>query len=119
MKQLVVVVILSVVIGSNSRAQDSIRLERIEYVIGGAATLSLLDYLGYNLINSIPPGKSYDHALLAVHVLDALAGAGIMYVLYRMFGLPTVGSFDLIWWTWGVDMGFYGWTYLLNPASPW
>jgi hypothetical protein len=95
------------------------RLERIEYVVGSAVAFSLFDYTGFNVLGSMHLKNDNKVGLTMLHLLDAFAGTGINYFLYSKFGLSSAISFDLIWWTWGNDMGFYGWTYLLNPASPW
>lgn len=118
MKQLLFVAIGLLTLFSQARAQDSTRLKRMGYFVGGVAVLSLVDYLGYNQEERIAPGKARDHALLALHIVDGTLGAAIMYFLYREFGIGAPIAFGTTWWTWGVDMGFYGWTYLLNPAGP-
>jgi hypothetical protein len=92
-------------------------LERYEYVIGSCLAFSLVDYLGYNILvksNPYSTGK-----INALHVLDVTLGGAINYFLYKTCGLSSALSFDLIWWTWGLDLGFSGWGDVINPPSPW
>ena len=91
----------------------STKLERVAYVIGGSVTFSLLDFLGFNLTESHPGAR------LGYRVIQVVSQTAISYFLYKKFGLTSAISFNLIWWTWGDDLGFYGWTNLVNPAAPW
>jgi hypothetical protein len=117
MKRLLICTILLLIMTTNVRGQDSTRLKRIEYVVGSCLAFSLVDYLGYNIFVKGDPGKTT--AILALHVFDAAMGAAINYFLYKTCGLSSALSFDLTWWTWGLDMGFSGWGDVINPASPW
>ena len=94
------------------RAQDSTRLKRIEYVAGASLAFSLIDYVGLNLVRTQHgPGFLY-------RCVEATEQTAISYFLYKTCGLSSVIAFNLIWWTWGDDLAYYGWTNLLNPASP-
>ncbi len=109
--------------GASAKAQDSthtageLRLERYELVIGSALTFSLVEYLGYNIFVTSNPAKTQQNVLL--HVFDAAFGGAINYFLYQTCGLSSAISFDLMWWTWNLDLGFYGWGDVINPAYPW
>lgn len=94
------------------RAQDSTRLKRIEYVIGGSLVFSLADYIGFNLVRT-PTGAPFWY-----RCIEATEQTAISYFLYKTCGLSSVISFNLIWWTWGDDIAYYGWTDLFNAASP-
>jgi hypothetical protein len=94
-------------------SRDSNKLERIAYVVGGSLSFSLLDFLGFNLTEGHKSARS------VYRVIQVTSQAAITYFLYKKFGLSSAISFSLIWWTWGDDLGFYGWTNLINPANPW
>jgi hypothetical protein len=108
---------------SSAKAQDSIhtagelRLKRYESVIGSCLAFSLVDYAGYNIF--VKSDQTRAGAILALHVFDFALGAAINYFLYTTCGLSSAISFDAIWWTWGLDLGFFGWGELTNPAYPW
>jgi hypothetical protein len=93
------------------------RLERYELVIGSALAFSLVDYIGYNIFVTSNPAKTQQNFLL--HIFDAAFGGTINYFLYKTCGLSSAISFDLLWWTWGLDLGFSGWGDVINPAYPW
>lgn len=118
MRPIVVVAILLVTPYSSLQAQaDSTRLERYESVIGSCLAFSLLDYVGYNLL--VTPNHGSASSILSLHLFDAAFGGAINYFLYKTCGLPSAISFDLIWWTWGLDLGFSGWGDAIDPATPW
>ena len=109
--------------GSPAKAQDSthtdgeLRLKRYELVIGSGLAFSLVDYFGYNIFVKSDPRRT--SAILALHVFDIAFGAAINYFLYTTCGLPSAISFDLMWWTWDLDLEFSGWGDLINPPYPW
>ncbi len=92
-------------------AQDSTSLKRIEYVIGGSLVFSLADYIGFNLVKT-PHGPGFLY-----RCFEATEQTAISYFLYKTCGLSSVIAFNLIWWTWGDDLAYYGWTNLFNPSS--
>jgi hypothetical protein len=107
----------------NAANQDSTntdgaqRLERFEFVLGSCLAFSLADYAGYNIF--VKGDQSRTGAIFGLHVFDAAFGGAINYFLYKTCGLSTAISFDLVWWTWGLDLGFSGWGDVINPATPW
>lgn len=107
----------------NARAQDTTnvaggnRLERYGAVLGSGMVFSLLDYVGYNIF--VKGDQTRTAQIFGLHVFDALMGGAINYFLYKTCGISTACSFDLLWWTWGLDLGFSGWGDVINPASPW
>jgi hypothetical protein len=117
MKKLLIFAMLVLLMATNVRGQDSTRLKRIEYVVGSSLAFSLVDYLGYNIL--VKPNPYNTTNIIALHVLDIAFGSAINYFLYKTCGLSSAISFDLIWWTWGLDLGFYGWGDVINPANPW
>jgi len=89
------------------------RIERIGYVCGASLAFSLFDYIGSN-------ATKFSHSGRAVYrVVEVAAQIGISYFLYKKCGLSSAISFNLIWWTWGDDVAYYGWAYTLNPKRPW
>jgi hypothetical protein len=96
----------------STKTDGAQRLERIEYVVGASLAFSLFDYVGYNLVRTNSSSPSW------YRLLEGTVQTAISYFLYKECGLSSVISFNLIWWTWGDDMAYYGWTNLLNPASP-
>ncbi len=94
-----------------------LRLKRYELVVGSGLAFSLVDYLGYNIF--VTSDQTRTTAILALHLFNIAFGGAINYFLYKTCGLPSAISFDLIWWTWGLDLGFSGWGDVINPAYPW
>ncbi|MDP4199688.1 MAG: hypothetical protein Q8922_03695 [Bacteroidota bacterium] len=99
-------------LASSTRAQDRLRVQRIEYVIGSSLAFSLLDYVGFNL-----DVRQLHNIAWVYHGIQSVAQAAITYFLYKTCGLSSAIAFNLIWWTWGDDLGYYGWAYALNPPS--
>jgi hypothetical protein len=94
-------------------SQTPTKLERAAYVIGGSLAFSFVDYIGYNLT------RYNSHASrVAFRLFQATLQAGISYFLYKKCGLNSAIAFNLIWWTWGDDLGFYGWAYTTR-IYPW
>jgi hypothetical protein len=82
--------------------------EKAAWVSGSVAALGIYDYIGYNLTSDHPT------ALGVYRVSFVLVQAGLTYLLYEKFGLPSAIGLNLIWWTFGVDMTFYG----ISEISP-
>ncbi len=99
--------------GDVAEAQsDSTRLERYEYVLGGSLIYSLFDYVGFGLTQNHPAARTVYRGI------QAATQIAISYVLYKELGLSSAISFNLMWWTWVDDLGFYGWANVLNPPWP-
>jgi hypothetical protein len=111
-------VAILLILNDSAKAQaHSTRLQRYESVIGSCLAFSLLDYVGYNII--VTPNRRSSMSIVSLHLFDAAFGGAINYFLYKTCGLPSAISFDLIWWTWGLDLGFSGWGDAIDPATPW
>ncbi len=82
--------------------------EKAAWVAGSAVALGLYDYIGYNLTSANPTSEGI------YRVSFVLVQAGVTYILYKKFGLPSAIAINLIWWTFGVDMVFYG----ISEISP-
>jgi hypothetical protein len=93
-------------------AQDSTRAKRFEYVAGASLAFSLLDYVGFNIAI-----RQLHNSEPVYHAFQSAVQAGITYFLYQTCGIKSAISFNLIWWTWTDDIGYYGWGYLLNPTN--
>ena len=85
---------------------------KLLYLGGAVLGFSLFDYVGFNLVR-------YSDALPAYRVLQTLVQAGITWFLYEQVGLPTAIAFNVIWWSWGADVAYYGWTELFNAGGTW
>jgi hypothetical protein len=106
--------VLVLLLASGLRAQDTTRLARYEYVIGASLAFSLADYVGYSL------ARVYNvdgHAAWWYHAISSSVQIAISYLLYEKFGLPSTIAFNLIWWSWCDDIGYYGWADLINPGK--
>ncbi len=114
MKLLLIACLLSVALYSSARAQDSTRLNRYESVIGVTIAFSLFDYIGWNLDVNI-----HHNPVWIFRGIQVLAQAAISYFLYKTCGLNSAIAFNLIWWTWGDDLAFYGYQLGINMGSPW
>ncbi len=88
------------------------KLERAEWVLGASAAFSIADYIGFGATREHPK------ALSVYRVVQVALQAGISYFLYQKFGLKETISFNLIWWSWCDDLGFYGIANLINPKPP-
>ena len=108
---------LSVKAQDSTHTEGEQRLERYELVIGSALAFSLVDYIGYNIFVTSNPAKTQQNFLL--HIFNGAFGGAINYFLYKTCGLSSAISFDLMWWTWDLDLGFSGWGDVINPAYPW
>jgi hypothetical protein len=82
--------------------------------LGGACILYAgADYAGYNATRHNPT------ALKVYRVFQLLMQGAMSWLLYEQVGLPTALSFNLIWWTFGLDFLYYGYAELINPGHPW
>jgi hypothetical protein len=108
-RRIVVYLFLLLIVSSSlGRAQKASPWEKAAWVAGSTIALGVYDYIGYNLTNADPT------ALGIYRVSFVLVQAGVTYLLYDKFGLPSAIAINLIWWTFGVDMVFYG----LSEVSP-
>ena len=94
-------------------AKDLTKIERIGYVCGASLAFSLFDYIGSNAT------KNNNGARTAYRILEVTVQTAITYFLYKKCGLNSAISFNVIWWTWGDDLAYYGWAYVFNPKPPW
>lgn len=110
---LLIVFTLLVLPFQSSKASDSTttKLERFAWLAGSAVGLSLFDYVGHSMTKGTPGTVPYRVAQTVFHW-------GLTYLLYRELGLSTAISFNVIWWTWGLDFMYYGWAQVLNPRKP-
>ncbi|MDP4199690.1 MAG: hypothetical protein Q8922_03705 [Bacteroidota bacterium] len=115
MRTIIIPVVLTMLLATDVQAQDSTRVQRIEYVVGASLTFALADYLGWNLDIYNHPGNSK----VVYRSLQLVAQAAISYFLYKTCGLNSAIAFNLVWWTWGDDLAFYGYQLGINPAAPW
>lgn len=113
-KSFVLTLLLAVALCSASRAQDSTRVQRYEYVIGATIAYSLFDWVGWNLDVNINNNPVWIYRSVQI-----LTQAAISYFLYKTCGLSSSVAFNLIWWTWGDDLAFYGYQYAFNVGHPW
>lgn len=87
--------------------------EKVMWLAGATVAYSLFDYVGFNL------ARDHDTALPIYRVTQALVQIGLTWLLYDQVGLPTAVAFNLVWWTWGMDALFYGYTELFNVGGDW
>jgi hypothetical protein len=114
MKVAIIVLIILFAKPYSANAQDSTRLTRIEYVIGASLAFSLIDYVGFNI-----DVRQHHHSEWMYHGIQSALQAAITYFLYETCGLKSALAFNLIWWSWADDLGYYGWAYALNPPTGW
>ena len=112
MRSLTVTLLFLLIFISSSRGQDSTRFERVAYVLGASLGISLFDYEGYNLEKNHGAFANTAYRITYIAVQAALS-----YFLYKQLGLPSAISFNLIWWTWGDDLAYYGWAETLNSFA--
>ena len=111
MKLFPLILLSGLLLNSPVRAQDSTRLARFEYVIGSTLAFSMFDYFGFNIVST----EWHEGAIY--RVLQVGAQAAITYFLYKNLGLSSAISFNLIWWTWGTDLTYYGWANAFNSFA--
>ncbi|MCZ7554817.1 MAG: hypothetical protein M5R41_00260 [Bacteroidia bacterium] len=87
--------------------------EKLLWLTGATLSYAMFDYVGFNLV------RDNSSALPFFRVIQALVQAGITWILYEKLGLPTATAFNLVWWTWGTDAMFYGYTELFNVGGSW
>jgi hypothetical protein len=87
--------------------------EKLMYLGIATLSMSLFDYVGFNLVRDTRTPKTIYRALQVV------MQAGITWLLHEDLGLPTAVAFNLISWTWGMDALFYGYTELFNVGGGW
>jgi hypothetical protein len=74
---------------------------------------SLFDYVGYNTTCRDPTAlRVYRAAQVGLQIT-------ITTHLYATEGWQSAAAFNLIWWTWSADWGYYGLAYTFNPSAPW
>lgn len=113
-KTLVLSLLLALAVYSSAQAQDSTRLQRYGYVIGASLAFALFDYVGFNLTQNVNQSPPWIYRSVQV-----LTQAAISYFLYKTCGISSAIAFNIIWWTWGDDLGFYGYQLLFNMPYPW
>ena len=92
-------------------AKDRTKLERVGYVIGASLAFSLFDHSVYNIVRD-------DHKAVAYYrILETAVGSALTYFLYKECGINSAISFDIIWWTFGDDLGYYGWANLFKSRD--
>lgn len=84
-------------------------LGRALWVTGGVLTYATFDYLVVGLFRP--------NNLTAYKVLQYCVQAGITYLLYKKCGLSSAIGFNIIWWTFGADMVYYGIAELRGETS--
>jgi hypothetical protein len=74
--------------------------ERALWTTGAVLTFSTFDYI---VIGFFRPDNEHIYKLV-----QYAFQAGISYFLYKKCGLSSTIGFNLIWWTYGADLGYYG-----------
>jgi hypothetical protein len=87
--------------------------EKLLWLAGATLSYAMFDYVGFNLV------RDNNTTLPIYRVMQACVQAGITWLLYEKLGLPTAAAFNLVWWTWGADALFYGYTELFNVGGNW
>ena len=87
--------------------------EKLLWLGGASLSYALFDYIGYNLVR----GNSTTTPIY--RVIQTLVQAGITWLLYEQLGLSTAAAFTLVWWTWGMDALFYGYTEAFDVGGEW
>jgi hypothetical protein len=87
--------------------------EKVLYLTGAALAFGLFDYVGFNL------ARDNSTTLILYRVLQVMVQAGVSWFLYEQVGLPTAIGFNILWWTWGLDTIFYGYTELFDVGGSW
>jgi hypothetical protein len=89
------------------------KLEHAGFVLGASLAFSFVDYIGFNMTR-----YNSSASKIVFRSLQIMLQGGLSYFLYKQCGLNSAIAFNLIWWTWGDDFGFYGWAYTTR-IYPW
>jgi hypothetical protein len=89
------------------------KLEHAGWVLGSSLAFSFADYIGFNMTRYNSKASQ-----ITFRTLQILLQSGLSYFLYNKCGLNSAIAFNLIWWTWCDDWGFYGWAYT-SRLYPW
>ena len=122
MQKFFLLLLLIIFVSSSQAQQDSAKVDSViqktilvkaAYVVGASLAFSLFDYVGYNLIRHDIEPYAYraPWMLPAYRILQVAVQSAITYFLYKECGLSSAISFNLIWWTWGDDLAYYGLMY--------
>jgi len=113
-KILFVVILIST---TSSGQQDSLhakpKWQKVLYLTGASLLYSGIDYFGYNAT------KKNSTTLIFYRIFQVAMQGAISWFLYDQLGLPTAIGFNLIWWTFGDDLLYYGYAELVNPGGAW
>ena len=71
------------------------------------------DYVGYNLTRHDP------RLLRGYRIAQAVMQIALSVAAWRYASVATAIAFNLIWWTFGEDILYYGFAAVLNPGGRW
>ena len=102
---------------ASSAQQDSAQVkpkwQKALYLTGASLIYSGIDYFGYNAT------KNNSTSLIIYRIFQIATQGAISWFLYDQLGLPAAIGFNLIWWTFGDDLLYYGYAELVNPGGTW
>ena len=85
-----------------SEAPGLDKTERLLYLSGAVVGFSVFDYIGFNAT------KGDRGSLIAYRVVQTAVQGLITWFLVEKCGWRTALSFNIIWWTFGMDFLYYG-----------
>jgi len=88
-----------------SFSQDKTHAEKLLWLTGSCIAFSLFDYAGYNATKGS----------IVYRISQAVVQVGLTYLLYKQLGISSAIAFNVIWWTWGLDLLYYQWGRILPP----
>jgi len=96
--------LLALIFTTGLSAQPS-TTKKLLWLTGSSAVFSLFDYVGYNATK----GST------VYRISQAVVQIGLTYLLYKQLGISSAIAFNVIWWTWGLDLLYYQWGRILPP----
>ena len=88
-------------------------LKKVLYLTGASVVFSGIDYLLY------APALRNSTTLMMYRVFQLALQSAITWFLYDQLGLSAAIGFNLIWWTFGHDLLYYGFAEIFNPSGGW
>lgn len=87
--------------------------EKLLFLAAACMGFAFFDYVVFNSV------RTDKKAVRVYRIAQGLTQAAITYYLYKEVSASTAIGFNLVWWTFGTDFIYYGYSELINAAEPW
>lgn len=87
--------------------------EKLAWFVGASVAYAGIDYFGYNL-------SRHDAAQLAGYrILQLMMHGALTWMLAHFVDIPTAAGWNIAWWTFNMDILYYGFAEIFNPGPGW